>query len=172
MNRKKAAYSLPVHVICTCKLVCYWHRQPQPQPDPVSFVSTGTQTDITQSEGPIQLRPLSCSPQLPEPDHPSGLSPHSEPQPPAVVGCGELAQPPTNTVERTRPTNSNNDASEPLETSPSLPLLTNPKIPLKLRQGRASSTPHKMSLRIFLLLFSDRVLKGGYRKCLLGLNII
>ncbi len=127
-----------------CKLVRYWLRQPQPAP--VSFVSTGTQTDITQSDGPIQLRRLSCSPQLPEPNHPSELSPQSEPQPPAaLVGCGELAQPPT-TVVGTLPTNSNIDALEPLATSPSRPLLTNPKIPLKLRQGRAASTPHKMSI--------------------------
>jgi hypothetical protein len=69
------------------------------------------------------------------------LSPLSEPQPPAVVGCRELAQPPT-TVEQMLLTNSNIEALGPLATSPSLPLLTNPKIPLKLRQGIAAST-HK-----------------------------
>ncbi len=129
------------------KLVCYWHRQPQPAP--VSFVSTGTQTDtITQSDVPIQLRPLSCSPQLPEPSHPFELSPQSEPQPPAaLVGCRELAKP----VERTLLPNSNSDALEPLATSPSLPLLTNPKIPLKLRKGRAAST-HRMYLELFCVI--------------------
>jgi hypothetical protein len=106
-------------------------------------VSTGTQTDITQSEGPVQLRHLTSSPQLPEPNHPSELNPPSEAQPPAaLVGCRELAKPPT-TVERTLPTNSHIDASEPLAESSSLPLLTNPKIPLKLRQGRAALT-HRM----------------------------
>jgi hypothetical protein len=96
------------------------------------------------------------------------LNPQSEPQhPAALVGCGELAKPPTTTVERTRPTNSNIDASEPLAESSSLPLLTNPKIPLKLRQGRAASTPHKMSARIFLLLFAESKTAGIVNVCLL-----
>jgi hypothetical protein len=87
---------------------------------------------------------LICSPQLQESNPPSELSPQSEPQPPAaLVGCRELAKPPT-TIERTLPTNSNIDALEPLAESSSLPLLTNPKIPLKLRQGRAASTPLKI----------------------------